>query len=110
MVLGPEEDRNDLAKLCLAMLNTMPSVLEKLIEDINASDDEGSSKITCIVADAFMGWALDVGHKMGIKGAALWPASAAVFALEDNMPKLVEDGIMDSNGKKLLFSLAVHLI
>ncbi|KAI4352480.1 hypothetical protein L6164_006730 [Bauhinia variegata] len=95
--LGPEDDRNDLAKLCLAMLSTIPSMLVKLIETINGLDG-GINRITCIVADAYMAWALEVANKLGIKGALLCPSSAAVFALKDNIPKLIHDGILNSDG------------
>nr|KYP69604.1 Cytokinin-O-glucosyltransferase 2 [Cajanus cajan] len=92
--LGLDDDRSDLGKLCDAILSTMPFILEKLIEDINLNDDD---KITCIVADVIMGWALEVGSKLGIKGVQFWTASATMFALQYNIPMLIEDGIIDSN-------------
>jgi len=102
--LGPDDDRNDLSKLCDAMQNSMPEALEKLIEDIHL---KGENKISFIVADFFMAWALDVGRKLGIKGAMVWPASAAVFALVFRVPSLIDDGTIDSHGKSsptLLFN------
>ncbi|KAI4346660.1 hypothetical protein L6164_007538 [Bauhinia variegata] len=95
--LGPEDDRNDLAKLCLAILSTMPSLLEKLIQQINGLDG-GSNRITCIFADVNMAWALEVANKLGMKGAILCPSSAAIFAIQDKGPKLIHDGILDSDG------------
>ena len=97
--LGPEDDRNNLAGLALAILSTMPSALEKVIRDINALDG-GSNRITGIIADWYMAWALEIAQKLGIKGVLLNPSSAAVFTLEANMQKLIEDGITNSNGKK----------
>ncbi|XP_028752060.1 UDP-glycosyltransferase 83A1-like [Neltuma alba] len=91
--MGPEDDRNNVAKLMLAILRTMPSELEKLIEGINGRGD----RITCVVADVKMGWALEVSHKLGIKAAVICPTTAAVFALELHMPKLIQHGLMDSN-------------
>ncbi|TKY50186.1 UDP-glycosyltransferase 83A1 [Spatholobus suberectus] len=93
--LGPDDDRKDLGKLCDALLNTMPAMLEKLIEDIHLNSGE---RISFIVADVCMGWALDVGCKLGIKGALLCPAAAAFFALLYNIRKLIDDGIIDSDG------------
>ncbi|RDX81008.1 UDP-glycosyltransferase 83A1, partial [Mucuna pruriens] len=93
--LGPDDDRNNLGKLCDAMLRTMPTMLEKLIEDIHLN---GDSRISFIVADLNMGWALNVGGKFGIKGALFWPASAALFALLYNIPKLIDDGIINCDG------------
>ncbi|RZB71047.1 UDP-glycosyltransferase 83A1-like [Glycine soja] len=93
--LGPDDDRNDLSKLCDSLLNNMPAMLEKLIEDIHL---KGDNRISLIVADVCMGWALDVGSKLGIKGALLCPSSAAFFALLYNVPRLIDDGIIDSDG------------
>ncbi|KAL9276102.1 hypothetical protein ACSQ67_026354 [Phaseolus vulgaris] len=62
--LGPDDDRNDLAKLYDVFPKTMPEALEKLIEDIHVKDEK---RINFIVADLCMAWALDVGSKLGIK-------------------------------------------
>ncbi|XP_057756697.1 UDP-glycosyltransferase 83A1-like [Arachis stenosperma] len=109
--LGPEEDRNDLPALALAILRTMPCALENLIRDID-SIDGGSNRVTAIVSDLNMAWALEIAHKLGIKGALINPSSAAVFALQDNMQKLIDDGIMDANGlpiKKGKFQLSPEM-
>ncbi|KAF5766093.1 putative 7-deoxyloganetin glucosyltransferase [Helianthus annuus] len=53
--MEPCDDRNDLGKLTKAMFQLMPTKLEELINDINKNDDE---KITCIIADCYMGWVL----------------------------------------------------
>ena len=106
--LGAEDDRNDLGKLCETMLHTMPEKLEELINNINASN--GDDKISCIVADAGMGWAIEVGNKMGIKGAVFWFAAAASLALQVSIPSLIDDGIIDSDGKIIdLFHLYIRL-
>ena len=77
----------------------MPSTLEKLIEDIHL---KGDNRISFIVADLNMGWALNVGCKLGIKGALFWPASAAVFGMLYNVPRLIDDGIINSDGKNII--------
>ncbi|XP_059643427.1 UDP-glycosyltransferase 83A1-like [Cornus florida] len=89
------EDRNDLGKLSEAIFQVMPGKLEELIENINGSDND---KITCIISDESMGWALEVAEKMGIKGAVFWPAAAALLALIFRIPKLINDGIVDNDG------------
>ncbi|QHO17283.1 UDP-glycosyltransferase [Arachis hypogaea] len=89
------DDRSDLGELCISMLRTMPSMLERLIEDVRLND---GVTISCIVYDGIMGWASEVAKKMGINGAFFWPASAALFALQYNIPKLIDDGIIDSQG------------
>jgi len=105
--LGPDDDRNDLSKLCDALQNSMPEALEKLIEDIHL---KGENKISFVIADLCMAWALDIGRKLGIKGAMVWPAAASVFALLFRVPSLIEDGTIDSDGKNsatlfILYSL-----
>ncbi|QHO09263.1 UDP-glycosyltransferase [Arachis hypogaea] len=106
--LGPEDDRSDIAGLIASMVRTMPSDLGMLIRDINSRDD-GSNRITSIVCDTYMAWALEIAQKLAIKGAIIIPSSSAMLALEDNIPKLIEDGIMDSDGfpiKKGKFQLS----
>ena len=97
--LGPEEDRNEFGALSKALLETMPGKLEKLIRNIN--DDDKENKISCVVAAANMGWVMEVVAKMGIRGAVVWPGSAAVFAFMLNTPKMVHDGIVGSIDGKI---------
>ncbi|XP_014515496.1 UDP-glycosyltransferase 83A1-like isoform X1 [Vigna radiata var. radiata] len=93
--LGADDDRKDPSKLFDGLQNSMPKALEKLIKDMNLKGDD---RISFIVADLFMAWALDVGSKFGIKGAIVWPASAAIFALLWSFPSFIDDGTMDSDG------------
>ncbi|MED6216541.1 hypothetical protein PIB30_008526 [Stylosanthes scabra] len=74
----------------------MPSLLPKLIEDINALDPE--NKISCILATFNMSWALQIGHQMGIKCAVMFPFSATGLVSALFSPKLIHDGILDSDG------------
>ncbi|KOM56603.1 hypothetical protein LR48_Vigan10g249500 [Vigna angularis] len=92
--LGADDDRNDLSKLCDGLQNSMPKALEKLIEHMHL---KGDNRISFIVADLCMAWALDVGRKFGIKGAIVWPASAAIFALLWSLPSLIHGGTIDSD-------------
>ncbi|KAI8032657.1 UDP-glycosyltransferase 83A1 [Camellia lanceoleosa] len=94
--LEPWEDRNELGKLTEAIFQIMPGKLEELIEKINGSDND---KITCIIADQLLGWVLEVAEKMQIKRAAFWPAAAALLALKFSIPALLDDGIINDNGK-----------
>ncbi|THG20315.1 hypothetical protein TEA_029450 [Camellia sinensis var. sinensis] len=89
------EDRNDLGKLTSSICQVMPGKLEELIERINGSND---NKVTCIIADESMGWALEVAGKMQIRRAAFWPAAAALLALAFSVPKMIEDGIINNHG------------
>ncbi|KAK7273331.1 hypothetical protein RIF29_14380 [Crotalaria pallida] len=89
------EDRNDLGKLTEAIPEVMPKRLEMLIEEINKFDND---KISCIVADGNMGWALEVAKKMGIRPVLFWPASASLLILLFSIQKLMDDGIVNSDG------------
>ncbi|KAF8378787.1 hypothetical protein HHK36_030136 [Tetracentron sinense] len=90
------EDRNLVPeKLYDSIIKTMPGYLEKLITKINKSFKD---KITCIIADENMAWAVQVAKKMGIPSAVFWPASASLRALLLHIPKLIEEGIIDANG------------
>ncbi|KAK7295444.1 hypothetical protein RJT34_18353 [Clitoria ternatea] len=94
--LDPEDDRSDQKKVVFSIKNNMPSMLPKLIKDVNALDVENN--ITCVVVTMSMAWALKVGNKLGLKGALLWPASATSLALCDCIPRLIHEGIIDSHG------------
>ncbi|GJS28096.1 hypothetical protein Tco_0488716 [Tanacetum coccineum] len=72
--LEPWEDRNDWGKLAKSMLQSMPSKFEELIETINKKDN---NKCTCIIADPFVGWAIQIAKKMGIK------RSSSLMALQE---------------------------
>ncbi|KAJ0667266.1 putative 7-deoxyloganetin glucosyltransferase [Helianthus annuus] len=80
--LEPWEDRSDIRKLTLSILQTMPRKVEELIETINKED---SSKVTCIIADGFMGWAIRVAKKMGISSI---PLSDEMIQLSETMPPI----------------------
>ena len=101
--LDSEDDRNDQTKVAFSIKNTMPEKLHKLIEDINAVD--GENKISCIMVSVNTGWALEVGQKLGIKGALLFPASATFLGSCECIQRLIDEGIIDSeNGKKNSFN------
>ncbi|KAM5581223.1 UDP-glycosyltransferase 83A1-like [Rosa sericea] len=93
--LEPWEDRNELGQLCEAIYRVMPGKLEELIEKINGGEGD---KITCVIADFSIGWALEVAEKMNIKSVAFFPAAAAVLVLNFCVPQLIHEGIINSDG------------
>ncbi|KAM2014881.1 UDP-glycosyltransferase 83A1-like [Malus sylvestris] len=105
--LEPGQDRNDLGKLSEAARRVMPGKLEELIEKIN-NRGEGD-KITCVIADQTIGWALEIAVKMKTKVVAFWPASAAVLALKFSIPKLIDEGIIDNDGTILKNQVIIQL-
>ncbi|XVE56836.1 hypothetical protein DITRI_Ditri04bG0042600 [Diplodiscus trichospermus] len=94
---GVDEDgRKDGAKITETMHRVMPGYLEELRAEINESNV--NEKITCVIADTSVGWALQVAKKVGIEAVAIWPAGAACLALAVHVPQLLEDGIINSDG------------
>ncbi|KAG6513441.1 UDP-glycosyltransferase 83A1-like [Zingiber officinale] len=95
--LGPEEDRNDLARLTEAFMNVMPRCLEELIEKSRETEDP----MTCMLVDYSMGWALEVGRKKSLQSAAFWPAAAQMLATLLSVPELVSRGVIDGDGSPI---------
>jgi len=95
--MKPGEDRNDLGKLTNTMLHVMPLKLEQLINTIEGLGGRG---ITCVIADENLGWALEVAEKMRVRRVAFWPAAAALLAMQFRIPKLIEEKLIDFDGKK----------
>ncbi|XP_022879390.1 UDP-glycosyltransferase 83A1-like [Olea europaea var. sylvestris] len=93
--LESSDDRSDPGKLWGSIIRVMPGELKVLIERINNSQTD---KISCIIADASLGCAMEVAEKMGIKKVAFWPAATAILALGFKIPTLFEIGIIDSEG------------
>ncbi|KAL4587776.1 hypothetical protein LXL04_000650 [Taraxacum kok-saghyz] len=97
--LESPEDRKDFRKTLKAMVEIMPGKLEELVEKIS---EEDRSKVTCIVADSFMGWVIGVAKKMGIGSAAYCPSSATTQAILMCAQKWIDDGLMNSDETRLI--------
>ncbi|XP_065878495.1 UDP-glycosyltransferase 83A1-like [Euphorbia lathyris] len=93
--LPPEDDRKDDTRLTKSIFNVMPGYLEDLIKRTN--DQENGGKITCVIADAIFGWALEVAEKMGIKNAVFFTSAPGALAMILRIPQLIESGIIDAN-------------
>lgn len=88
--LGPADDHTDIGKLVKHLPAAMFSRLEEMIR---------SKKIKWMIADVSMSWALELATMVGVRIALFSTYSAAVFALRLNLPKLIEDGVLDESGK-----------
>ena len=97
--LGSSEERKKPGKSSEAVLKVMPEKVEELIECINGSESE---KVTCVLADQSIGWALDIAEKKGIRRAAFCPAAAAQLILGLSIPKMIDSGIIDKDGEFIL--------
>ncbi|RLN17774.1 UDP-glycosyltransferase 83A1-like [Panicum miliaceum] len=93
------EDRDNLVRLNATMPETMPPRLEALLDGGGGSaGGEGLGRVTCVVVDAGMSWALDAAKRRGLPTAALWAASAAVLAVIVGAKNLIRDGVIDDDG------------
>lgn len=93
--LDKEEDRNDIGRLTESLMKTMPLCLEELIR----KSSEAGDRITCMIVDESMAWALEIAKKMGLRSAAFWPASAQLLATLLRIPELTSKGVIDADGK-----------
>ncbi|KAI9196512.1 hypothetical protein LWI28_024539 [Acer negundo] len=94
--LEPEDERKDVSKLIQSINRVMPGYVEELINKIN--HQEGDEKITCVVADAICGWALELANKFKLKKAVLFTAAPASLALTLQIPKFIQAGIINPDG------------
>ncbi|KAL4367938.1 hypothetical protein GQ457_05G017060 [Hibiscus cannabinus] len=102
--MEPGEDRNHLGKLTDGITKVMSSEFRKLLKKINGFEDD---KMSYVIADVNMGWALDIAAEFQIPGAAFWPASAFLLAFLFSTNKLVDDQVTDEygtpiNGEKMI--------
>ncbi|KAI3835077.1 hypothetical protein MKX03_016763 [Papaver bracteatum] len=91
----PGANRRDFAKVFDSILSSMPSYLEVLIREINESSDD---RITCVIADEHMGWAVRVAKKMKIPVAGFWTAAAGLRTVHLHLQQMIETGILNSDG------------
>lgn len=88
--LGPGDDHADIGKFVKDLPAAMSGRLEEMIR---------SRKINWVIVDVSMSWALELATTAGARVASFSTYSAAVFSLRMNLPRLIEDGVLDENGK-----------
>jgi hypothetical protein len=91
--MGDDEDRDNFVRLN-ACMEAMSLRLDALLD----ADDERLGRVTCVVVDVGMSWALDAVKRRGLPAAALWPVSA-VLAVLFGAKKLIRDGVIDDDGE-----------
>ncbi|CAM0876317.1 unnamed protein product [Alopecurus aequalis] len=87
--LGFGDNHPDIGKFVRDLPAAMSGRIEEMIR---------SNKIKWVIADVSMSWALEVATTAGARVASFSTYSAAVFALRVNLPKLIEDGVLDETG------------
>ncbi|KAL6894115.1 hypothetical protein ACP4OV_008213 [Aristida adscensionis] len=83
------DDRRELSKFLDAILRCVPGYVEKLIRE---------TKVRWLVADVNMGVCFEAARRLGVRVAAVFPASAACLATLREVPRLIEDGFFDDKG------------
>ncbi|KAL0381038.1 UNVERIFIED_CONTAM: UDP-glycosyltransferase 83A1 [Sesamum angustifolium] len=96
-------ERHIPGKLMEALRRVMPLKIEELIREIGGCSPSSSAadKVSCIVYDQSLGRIQQVAERMGIGSVAFVPAAAALLVLGFNIPKLIQDGIIDNQGSPL---------
>lgn len=95
--LEPWEDRGNVGRTLEGMAEAMPAKVEALIEKINREDE----KVGCLIVDYALIWPSELARKLKMKTAAFMTAPAALLAINENIPKLIDQGIIDSDGEYL---------
>ncbi|XAR49987.1 7-deoxyloganetin glucosyltransferase [Bertholletia excelsa] len=98
-ILDLEADQVDVTTWLNSLQSQMKAYLKNMIQKIDESGSE--ENFSFVVADATVGWILEVPKEMGIKHAAVWPGGPGCMVLLRQIPKLIEAGIIDKDGMML---------
>lgn len=96
--LETEDERRNSNKLMHSIDKVMPGQVEVFIKKANQT--ESDEKITCVIADLVVAWALEIARKMGLKRVAFLSSTPAILAIELQVSKRIEAGIVDIEGKQ----------
>ena len=87
--LADGDDRRDLRRFVDALLRCVPGYVERLLRE---------TRVRWLVADVNMGMCFEASRKLGVRVAAVFPASAACLATLFKVPQLIEGGFFDDKG------------
>lgn len=96
LVSIPGEERPQDEKKSGIFWPFMVKNVEEFLEETITTDGDG---ITCLVVDQCIGLGPEIAVKMGIPLAVFFPGSALWLALSLRIPKLIDDGVILSDGK-----------
>ncbi|KAH6820618.1 hypothetical protein C2S53_014420 [Perilla frutescens var. hirtella] len=94
--LEPDDDPNDPFVLLEALPRTMPETLPELMERINSSNP--NERISCLITDLSCGGLFEIAQNMGVEAVGFSPPSFASLAIILQIPKLIQQGNLESNG------------
>eukprot|EP01018_Ginkgo_biloba_P015410 Gb_14879 [translate_table: standard] len=72
----------------LVSIDNMGGALEDLICELNQKDPP----VTCIIADSFLPWTLDVAKKFDLTWVFFWTQSISVYAMYYHLPDIIANG------------------
>ncbi|KAL6637886.1 hypothetical protein ACP70R_025458 [Stipagrostis hirtigluma subsp. patula] len=84
------EDRRDLRKFLDSVMRCVPGYVEQLIRE--------TKNVKWLVGDVTIGVCFEAARKLGVRVAAVFPASAACLGTIFKLPQLIEDGFFDDKG------------
>ncbi|KAJ6974339.1 hypothetical protein NC653_030440 [Populus alba x Populus x berolinensis] len=91
-------ERRDAVKFLERIAKVMPYHVEEFIKKANQPESEKDEKITCVIADLVVAWALEIANKMGLKGAIFLSSAPGIVSMVLQIPHLIEAGIIDAEG------------
>ncbi|PNT74114.1 UDP-glycosyltransferase 83A1-like [Brachypodium distachyon] len=89
------DDRRDLCKFVDAVSRCVPGYVEGLIK---ASGAAPAPRVKWLIGDVTMGFCFQVAKDLGVRVAAVWPASAASLGTAFRIPQMIQDGFIDDMG------------
>lgn len=92
------DERRDTVKFLERIAKVMPYHVEEFIKKANQPESEKDEKITCVIADLVVAWALEIANKMGLKGAIFLSSAPGIVSMVLQIPHLIEAGIIDAEG------------
>ncbi|KAJ1258919.1 hypothetical protein BS78_10G112900 [Paspalum vaginatum] len=87
--LADADDRRDLSRFLDCLSRSVPGYVEQLIRE---------TKVKWLVGDVNMGICFEAARRLGVRVAAVFPASAACLGTLFKVPQLIEDGVFDEKG------------
>lgn len=93
--MEPSDDRGNVGRTLDAMAESVPAQVEALIQKINGEDDE----IACLIVDYALVWPVNLARRLKIKRSAFMTAPIALLAINESIPKLIDEGVIDGDGE-----------
>ncbi|KDP29701.1 hypothetical protein JCGZ_18636 [Jatropha curcas] len=84
----------DIPSLCDSARNYMLGPFRELLAKINSLSSDQVPKVTCIISDAIMSFALLAAEELGVPGVPFWTNSACGFLAYLHLGELVKRGLV----------------